>query len=76
MRTPELLEGEHLRLHVVDSNGRVVLDFGKPISHLELEPEEAEQLSMSLAKFVHRARVNGALEAARRSGQNQKGQHA
>ena len=61
MFSPELLEGEHLKLHISFWHGRVVLDFGKAISHLEVEPQEAEDLACLLMKHATNARVGKVL---------------
>jgi len=56
MRSPELLQGEHLKLYIGVNNGRVVLDFGRSLSHIEMEPQEAEQLLTLLRKHADLAR--------------------
>jgi len=56
MRSPELLQGEHLKLYIGVNDGRVVLDFGRSLSHIEMEPQEAEQLLTLLRKHADLAR--------------------
>jgi len=67
MFTPELVQGEHLRLHLNFWRGRVVLDFGKAISHLEMEPDEAEHIAKLLIKHAQNARVDKQLIEAKGS---------
>jgi hypothetical protein len=57
MITPELVQGAHLQIHVGSYRGRVVLDFGTAISHLEMEPEELDRILELLAKHAQNARV-------------------
>jgi hypothetical protein len=71
MVTPELVQGAHLQIHVGSFRGRVVLDFGTPISHLEMEPEELDRILELLAKHAQEARVSRALETIGRSRENE-----
>jgi len=65
MVTPELIEGAHLKIHVGSFRGRVVLDFGTPISHLEMSRTELDRILELLAKHVQNARVERVLANAR-----------
>lgn len=57
MFTPEAAKGTHLKFYVGAHNGRVVVDFGRSITHMEMEPAEAEKIAELLIKHAGRARV-------------------
>jgi len=57
MFTPELTKGTKMRFYIGTDNGKVIVDFGASISHMEMEPIEAEKLAHLLTKHAHIARV-------------------
>jgi hypothetical protein len=59
-----LAVGSKLRLHIGFHKGRVLLDFGNSISHLEMDPEDAEHVAKLIVKHSQNARVDRALDAA------------
>ncbi len=64
MFTPQAAIGAHFKAHIGMYKGRVVLDFGVQLSHLELEPREARQIADLLLKHALRAELKpDALEA-------------
>jgi hypothetical protein len=57
MFTPELAAGTKMRFHIGVFRGKVVIDFGVSVSHLEMGPHEAEQIAELLIKHATSAKV-------------------
>jgi hypothetical protein len=49
-------EGE-IRLAIGQKNGKVVIDFGKPVAWLGFDPEQAEQIASSLLEHAREIRL-------------------
>ena len=58
MFTAELMRGEKLRLHIgFDEHGKVIVDFGVSLSHVEMEPQEAVMIANLLMKHANNAKM-------------------
>lgn len=54
--TVEQVDSDKLRLHVDSSKGKVIVDFGRSITHLEIPPHEAEIFGALLMKHAAKAK--------------------
>jgi hypothetical protein len=68
MFTPELAAGTKMRFHIGEFRGKVVLDFGVSVSHLEMGPHEAEQIAELLIKHAQAAKVPNLDQRVKESG--------
>lgn len=56
MNVPDLIAGTKLKFYIGFENGQVIVDFGTNVSHMEMGPEEAEQIASLLIKHAGNAR--------------------
>lgn len=53
---PQILEMTNVELYVGTNRGKVVIDFHRSVSVMEIEPEHAEAFARLLMKHAQRAR--------------------
>lgn len=53
---PQVLEVANIRLDIVPHNGKVILDFHRSVSVMEIPPDAAEAIAKSLMKQAAIAR--------------------
>jgi hypothetical protein len=56
MHVPDLIAGTKLKFYIGFEKGQVIVDFGTNVSHMEMEPEEAEKIAAMLIKHAGNAR--------------------
>jgi hypothetical protein len=59
-------EGE-LQFGITNSNGQVIINFGKPVAWLAFGPQQARELADAIIKHADQARVIGGNRAERRA---------
>lgn len=53
---PEIIEVTNIKLDIIPHNGKVVLDFHRSVSVMEIPPDAAEAIAQSLLKQAAIAR--------------------
>lgn len=62
MFTPDLIAGDKLKLYIGCERGQVIMDFGAKLSHMEMTPAEAMQISEKLRTWARVAVVQAPTE--------------